>query len=67
MTNLSTIKKIKLLACHILELYKTENKLAGYESTLFHTKDFWKKSGFKWEDIQSEAVSFYYNKGYYRQ
>lgn len=45
------------------EIYKTENKIAGYESTLFHTKDFWKKSGFKWEDIQSEAVSFYYNKG----
>ena len=45
------------------QLYKTENKIAGYESTLFHTKEFWKKSGFKWEDIQSEAVSFYYNKG----
>lgn len=45
------------------EIYKTENKIAGYESTLFHTKDFWKKSGFKWEDITSEAVSFYYNKG----
>lgn len=45
------------------QIYKTENKIAGYESTLFHTKGFWKKSGFKWEDIQSEAVSFYYNKG----
>lgn len=45
------------------EIYKTENKIAGYESTLFHTKNFWKKSGFKWEDITSEAVSFYYNKG----
>ena len=45
------------------QLYKTENKIAGYESTLFHTKEFWKKSGFKWEDMHSEAVSFYYNKG----
>ena len=45
------------------ELYKTENKINGYESTLFHTKDFWKKGGFKWEDITNEAVSFYYNKG----
>ena len=56
----------KAMLCYDIygkELYKTENKLAGYESTLFHTKDFWKKSGFKWEDIQSEAVSFYYNKG----
>ena len=43
-------------------LYKTENKVAGYESTLFHTKDFWSKSGFKWEDVKSEAVSFYYNR-----
>ena len=42
------------------QMYKTENKVDGYESTLFHTKEFWKKSGFKWEDIQSEAVSFYY-------
>ena len=33
------------------EMYKTENPVAGYESTLFHTKDFWKKSGFKWEDV----------------
>ena len=24
------------------KLYKTENKIAGYESTLFHTKEFWK-------------------------
>ena len=48
-------------------LYKTENKVAGYESTLFHTKEFWKKGGFKWEDVRSEAVSFYYNKGLDRQ
>ena len=44
-------------------LYKVENKVAGYESTLFHTKEFWNKGGFKWEDIVSEAVSFYYGKG----
>jgi hypothetical protein len=49
------------------QLYKTESPVAGYESTLFHTKDFWKKSGFKWEDITSEAVAFYYNKGVDRQ
>jgi len=44
------------------ELYKTENQFA-YESTLFHTKELWKKGGFKWEDTHSEAVQFYYNKG----
>ena len=31
-------------------LYKTENNV-GYESTLFHTKEFWKKSGFKWVPV----------------
>ena len=44
------------------QLYKT-NRNFGYESTLFHTKDFWKHSGFKWEDINNEAIHFYYNKG----
>jgi len=44
------------------QLYKTEGQF-GYESTLFHTKELWKKNGFKWTDIHSEAVAFYYNKG----
>lgn len=44
-------------------LYKIENKSDGYESTLFHTRSFWEKGGFKWNDIESEAVSFYYGKG----
>ena len=43
------------------QLYKTENQFA-YESTLFHTKDLWRKGGFKWEDTHSEAIKFYYNK-----
>ena len=43
-------------------IYKVENNF-GYESTLFHTKDFWGKGGFKWEDTHSEAVAFYYGKG----
>ena len=45
------------------QLYKIENKVSGYESTLFHSKEFWKRGGFKWTDITSEAVSFYYGKG----
>tara|TARA_B100001094_G_scaffold332419_1_gene404379 strand:+ start:1231 stop:2331 length:1101 start_codon:yes stop_codon:yes gene_type:complete len=45
------------------KVYKTENKLHGYESTLFHTKSFWEKNGFKWSDTRNEAISFYYNKG----
>ena len=35
----------------------------GFESTLLHTKEFWKQSGFKWEDLRMEAVAFYHNKG----
>ena len=48
------------------QLYKTEQK-NGYESTLFHTKAFWRKGGFKWEDISDEALAFYFNKGVYRK
>tara|TARA_Y100001935_G_scaffold247280_1_gene242987 strand:+ start:3783 stop:4889 length:1107 start_codon:yes stop_codon:yes gene_type:complete len=55
----------KAMLCYDIygkQLYKTEGQF-GYESTLFHTKELWKKNGFKWEDIISEAVAFYYNKG----
>ena len=45
------------------QLYKVDNNAIGYESTLFHTKEYWNKGGFKWEDINSEAFSFYYGKG----
>ena len=44
-------------------LYKVDNNAIGYESTLFHTKSYWDKGGFKWGDIKSEAFSFYYGKG----
>ena len=44
-------------------LYKLENEHSGYASTLFHTRDFWKRSGFKWTDIDNEAYNFHYNKG----
>ena len=48
-------------------LYKVDDDVNGFESTLFHTRDFWKRSGFKWSDINNEAVSFYYGKGLDRQ
>lgn len=44
-------------------LYKLENEHSGYASTLFHTKEFWKRGGFKWSDIDNEAYHFHYNKG----
>jgi len=45
------------------KIYKTENILRAFESTLFHTREFWKKSGFKWEDVKNEGDAFHYNKG----
>jgi len=44
-------------------LYKSisENKI--YESTLFHTRDFWKRKGFQWSDIIGEGRYFHYNNG----
>tara|TARA_Y100000996_G_scaffold355661_1_gene296255 strand:- start:43 stop:1158 length:1116 start_codon:yes stop_codon:yes gene_type:complete len=45
-------------------LYRVNTeKAGGYESTLFHTRGFWEKGGFKWEDINSEGSSFCYGKG----
>ena len=48
-------------------LYKINNPKKGYESTLFHTKAFWERGGFKWYDTHSEASSFYYGKGLERE
>ena len=45
------------------KIYKTENTLRAFEGTLFHTREFWKKDGFKWEDIRNEGDAFHYNKG----
>ena len=45
------------------KIYKIEEPLRAFEGTLFHTKEFWKKSGFKWEDIRNEGDAFHYNKG----
>ena len=52
--------------CHDIHhkgLYKSisENKI--YESTLFHTRDFWKRKGFQWSDVNGEGRYFHYNNG----
>jgi hypothetical protein len=45
-------------------LYKIETeKAGGFESTLFHTRKFWERGGFKWSDINNEGTSFCYGKG----
>jgi len=69
---LSSLQKSKLdcvycksMLCYDIygkQIYKTD-KSFGYESTLFHTKEFWKQKGFEWSDNQNEAIAFYHNKG----
>ena len=45
-------------------LYKVQTeKAGGYESTLFHSRKFWERGGFKWEDINNEGSLFCYGKG----
>ena len=45
------------------ELYKSESPVKIYESTLFHTREFWKRKGFQWSDIEYEGKQFHYNNG----
>ena len=45
------------------ELYKTISPIKIYESTLFHTREFWKRKGFQWSDIEYEGKQFHYNNG----
>jgi len=69
---LSALRKSKLdcvycksMLCYDLygqKVYKTD-KAFGYESTLFHTKEFWKQNGFEWSSHKNEAIAFYHNKG----
>ena len=45
------------------ELYKVESPVKIYESTLFHTREFWKRKHFQWSDIPYEGKQFHYNNG----
>ena len=45
------------------KLYKTESPHKIYESTLCHTREFWKRRGFQWSDIEIEGKYFHYNNG----
>jgi hypothetical protein len=38
-----------------------------YEATLCHTRDFWKRRGFQWSDIDMEGKYFHYNNGHDRK
>ena len=45
------------------QLYKTESPVKIYESTLFHTREFWKRRGFSWSDTTNEGKAFHYDNG----
>lgn len=45
------------------KLYKTESAHKIYESTLCHTREFWKRRGFQWSDVEFEGKYFHYNNG----
>ena len=45
------------------ELYKTESHVKIHESTLYHTREFWKRRGFQWSDTDNEGKYFHYNNG----
>lgn len=45
------------------ELYKTLSPFKIYESTLFHTREFWKRRGFQWSDTTNEGKAFHYDNG----
>ena len=40
------------------QLYKTISPNKIYESTLLHTREFWKRKGFQWSDIDGEGRYF---------
>ena len=45
------------------KLYKTESPFKIYDSTLCHTREFWKRRGFQWSDVEHEGKYFHYNNG----
>ena len=52
--------------CHDIHhkgLYKSVSDNKIYESTLFHTREFWKRKGFQWTDVSDEGRYFHYNNG----
>ena len=45
------------------KLYKSESPYHIYESTIFHTRDYWKNGGFRWSDLSCEGRFFSDNHG----
>ena len=49
------------------KLYKSESPYKIYECTLFHTKEYWSRGGFKWSDLSCEGRFFSDNHGQQRK
>ena len=45
------------------ELYKTISPFKIYESTLYHSREFWRRRGFQWSDTENEGKYFHYDNG----
>ena len=75
--NIIKKKRIECLYSDYMITYNIKNrkfgKLNGYksEACLFHTKEFWSRKGFKWDEMYNEADQFYYGNGaarkYYKE
>ena len=67
--NIIKKKRIECLFSDYMITYNIKNrkfgKLTGYksEACLFHTKEFWSRKGFKWDEMYNEANDFYYGNG----
>ena len=61
--------RIECLYSDYMITYNIKNRRYGKlgdfrsEACLFHTKEYWKRKGFKWSDMYNEANDFYYGNG----
>jgi len=67
--NILKNKRIECLYSDYMITYNIKNNQFGKmasmksEAGLFHTKEFWKRKGFKWDEMYNEANDFYYGNG----
>ena len=75
--NIIKKQRIECLYSDYMITYDIKNKKYGKldkyksEACLFHTKEFWTRKGFKWDEMYNEGDDFYYGNGsarvYYKE
>ena len=71
--NILKKQRIDCLYSSYLITYNIRNKKYGKlgdyksEACFFHTRDFWKTKGFKWDDMYNEGNDFYHGHGLARE